>query len=102
MYAIVEIAGRQFKVAEKRTIEVPRLQSEEGSTIEFDKVLFYSGDKIEIGNPTVDGCKVVATVKEHAKDDKVISFKKKRRKGYKVKKGHRQPLTKITVNSITI
>ena len=101
MYAIVEIAGQQFKVERGNKVYVHRLDASEGAKVEFDKVfLIENAGKISIGSPTVDGAKVVATVIEHLKGDKVIVFKKKRRKGYKNKKGHRQYLTKIEIESI--
>ena len=95
MYAIVEIAGQQFKVEEDQQIFVHRLETKEGSKIDFDQVLLMdNGGKIEVGAPVIKGAKVTAKVLEHLKGDKVIVFKKKRRKGYKVKNGHRQYLTK--------
>ena len=100
MYAIVEIAGRQYRVEENKHLVVNRLQAEAGSTIEFDRVLMVGGDKIKVGAPTVDGATVTATVKEHGKGDKVLVFKKKRRKGYQVKNGHRQYLTKLEILKI--
>jgi large subunit ribosomal protein L21 len=102
MYAIVEIAGQQFKVEKDQTVYVHRLQDEEGSKISFDKVLLIENDgKIELGAPAIKGASVNVKVEEHLKGDKVIIFKKKRRKGYKLKKGHRQYLTKLTVESIS-
>lgn len=102
MYAIVEIAGQQFKVSKGDEIFVHRLpESKEGAKVEFDRVLMTDNNgKVTIGTPVVKGSKVSATVEEHLKDDKVIVFKKKRRKGYKVKKGHRQYLTRLTINNI--
>ena len=102
MYAIVEIAGQQFKVEKDQTVYVHRLQDEEGSKISFDKVLLIENDgKIALGAPAIKGASVNVKVEEHLKGDKVIIFKKKRRKGYKLKKGHRQYLTKLTVESIS-
>lgn len=80
MYAIVEIAGRQYRVEENKHLVVNRLQAEAGSTIEFDRVLMVGGDKIKVGAPTVDGATVTATVKEHGKGDKVLVFKKEKKK----------------------
>ena len=101
MYAIVEIAGQQFKIEKDQQIFVHRLDTEEGSKIDFDKVLLMNDDgKINIGAPVITGAKVTAKVLEHLKDDKVIVFKKKRRKGYKVKNGHRQHLTKLEIQNI--
>ena len=101
MYAIVEIAGQQFKVERGVKVYVHRLDANEGAKVEFDKVfLIDNGGKITVGAPTVDGAKVVASVIEHVKGDKVIVFKKKRRKGYRLKRGHRQYLTRIQIESI--
>ncbi|KAA3646834.1 MAG: 50S ribosomal protein L21 [Bacteroidetes bacterium] len=101
MYAIVEIAGQQFKVAKDQQIFVHRLEGEEGSKVTFDNVLLTAdGDKIEVGAPVVQGVSVSAKIIEHLKGDKVIVFKKKRRKGYKVRNGHRQYLSKIEISSI--
>ncbi len=102
MYAIVEIAGQQFKVEKDQQIFVHRLEGEEGANLDFDKVLLIEdGKKIKVGTPLVEGAKVSAKILSHLKGDKVIVFKKKRRKGYKVKNGHRQYLTKISIESIT-
>ena len=101
MYAIVEIAGQQFKVERGNKVYVHRLDANEGAKVEFDKVFLIENDgKISIGSPTVDGAKVAATVIEHVKGDKVIVFRKKRRKGYKKKNGHRQSFTAITIKDI--
>ena len=100
MFAIVEISGQQFKVTNDQEIFVHRLQNEEGASVTFDKVLLISDDKnTQIGSPTLKA-KVGATVLEHVKGDKVIVFKKKRRKGYRVKNGHRQYFTKLKIDSI--
>lgn len=102
MFAIVEIAGQQFKVASGQEIFVHKLNAEEGAKVSFDQVLLTSkAGTTNIGTPTVSGGKVSATVLEHVKDDKVIVFKKKRRKGYRVKNGHRQQFSKIKIDSIT-
>ena len=101
MYAIVEIAGQQFKVEKDQKLFVHRLDSKEGSKVTFDNVLLLAnGDKISVGAPAIDGAQVGAKVLKHFKGNKVIVFKKKRRKGYKVKNGHRQRLTEITVQEI--
>jgi large subunit ribosomal protein L21 len=101
MYAIVEIAGQQFKVERGNKVYVHRLDANEGAKVEFDKVfLIDNGGKITIGAPTVDGAKVAATVIEHLKGDKVIVFKKLRRKGYQKWNNHRQHLTQILVQGI--
>ncbi len=101
MYAIVEIAGQQFKVERGNKVYVHRLEANEGSKVEFDKVLLVDNDgKISVGNPTVDGAKVAATIIEHLKGDKVIVFKKLRRKGYQKWNNHRQSFTQILVQGI--
>ena len=101
MYAIVEIAGQQFKVEKDQQIFVHRLETKEGSKIDFDKVLLMdNAGKVNVGAPVIKGAKVTAKVLEHLKGDKVIVFKKKRRKGYKVKNGHRQYLTKLEILKI--
>jgi len=101
MYAIVEIAGQQFKVAKDQKVFVNRLSTEEGETVEFDNVLLVGdGDNITLGAPAIDGALIGAKVLRHLKGDKVIVFKKKRRKGYRVKNGHRQALSEIVIESI--
>ena len=101
MYAIVEIAGQQFKVEKDQKVFVHRLSTEEGKTVSFDKILLIGdGDTITLGAPAIDGAQVGAKVLSHLKGDKVIVFKKKRRKGYRVKNGHRQSLTEIVIESI--
>ena len=101
MYAIVEIAGQQFKIEKDQQIFVHRLDAKEGSKVDFDKVLLMNdAGKINVGAPVITGAKVTAKVLEHLKGDKVIVFKKKRRKGYKVKNGHRQYLTKLEIQNI--
>jgi large subunit ribosomal protein L21 len=101
MFAIVEILGQQMKVEANKEYFVHRLDSEEGSKVSFDNVLLTSdGSNTTLGAPMLSGAKVSATVIEHLKGDKVIVFKKKRRKGYKVKNGHRQYLSKIKIDSI--
>ncbi len=101
MYAIVEIAGQQFKVEEGRSFYTNRLDGEANAELVFDKVLLVENDGVvTIGAPVVEGASVKATINEHLKGDKVIVFHKKRRKGYVKKNGHRQYLTKITIDSI--
>ena len=103
MYAIVNIAGQQFKVAKDQHLFVHRLQGDEGASIEFDNVLLVdNGGKITVGVPAVKGASVTAKIVSHLKGDKVIVFKKKRRKGYKKKNGHRQFFTKIQISDITL
>ncbi len=101
MYAIVEIAGQQFKVAKDQKVFVHRLSEEEGSSVSFDKVLLLGdGDNITLGAPAIEGAQVGAKITRHLKGDKVIVFKKKRRKGYQKKNGHRQSLSEIVIESI--
>ena len=101
MYAIVEIAGQQFKVAKDQKVFVHRLAEDEGNKVSFDKVLLLGdGENITIGAPAIDGAAIEAKVVKHLKGDKVIVFKKKRRKGYRVKNGHRQSFTEIVIESI--
>ena len=101
MYAIVEIAGQQFKVEKDKKLYVQLLDAKEGDSVDFDKVLLVGNDKsISVGTPLVDGAKISAKVLEHVKGDKVIVFKKKRRKGYKKLNGHRQQYTQIVVENI--
>ncbi|MFD1062762.1 50S ribosomal protein L21 [Winogradskyella litorisediminis] len=102
MYAIVEIAGHQFKVEKDQKVFVNRLATEEGKKVDFDNVLLIGdGDNITLGAPAIDGALVSAKVVKHLKGDKVIVFKKKRRKGYRVKNGHRQALSEIVIEGIT-
>jgi len=101
MYAIVEIAGHQFKVEKDQKVFVNRLATEEGKSIDFDNVLLIGdGDNTTLGAPAIDGAQVSAKVLRHLKGDKVIVFKKKRRKGYRVKNGHRQAISEILIESI--
>ena len=102
MYAIVEIAGQQFKVAKDQKVYVHRLAQDEGSKVSFDQVyLLDDGKAVTIGAPAITGASVEAKVVKHLKGDKVIVFKKKRRKGYRVKNGHRQALTEIFIEGIS-
>ena len=101
MYAIVEIAGQQFKVQKDQKIFVHRLAEEAGAKLEFDRVLLVdNGGKVNIGAPAIAGASVTAEVINHVKGDEVIVFRKKRRKGYKKKNGHRQSFTAITIKDI--
>lgn len=103
MYAIVDIAGQQFKVEKGQEVFVHRLEGEIGAGIEFDKVLLLDNKgKVNIGTPVVEGAKVNAKIVSHLKADKIIVFKKKRRKGYQKSNGHRQYLSKIKIESITV
>ena len=101
MYAIVEIAGQQFKVEKDQKLFVHRLNEKEGSKVLFDNVLLLDdGKEIDIGTPIINSASVEAKVVNHLKGDKVIVFKKKRRKGYKTKNGHRQFLTELLIEKI--
>ncbi|MBR2947059.1 MAG: 50S ribosomal protein L21 [Bacteroidales bacterium] len=101
MYAIVDIAGQQFKVEKGRRIFVNRLQGEKGDSLEFGKVLLTDNEGVvKVGTPYVEGANVKATIVDHVKADKVLVFKKKRRKGYQKLNGHRQCLTQILIEEI--
>ncbi|MFL2618717.1 MAG: 50S ribosomal protein L21 [Flavobacteriaceae bacterium] len=101
MNAIVEISGKQFKVEKDSKLFVHRLEGKEGSKVTFDNVLLLdNGSKVTIGTPTVKGASIQAKILQHVKDNKVIVFKKKRRKGYQVKNGHRQALTEILIEKV--
>jgi large subunit ribosomal protein L21 len=101
MYAIVDISGKQFKVEKDQKIFAPLMEGKEGAKVEFDKVMLIDNDgKVKVGAPTVKGSKVSGKILGHVKGDKVIVFKKKRRKGYKVKNGHRQDYTEVLIENI--
>jgi ribosomal protein L21 len=101
MYAIVDIAGQQFKVEKDQKVFVHRLDAEEGAKVSFDQVLLVDNDgDVKVGVPTVSGANISATVLSHVRGDKVLVFKKKRRKGYQKLNGHRQDLTQIKVEEI--
>jgi large subunit ribosomal protein L21 len=101
MYAVVEVAGKQYKVNPRDTISVPTLKQKAGATITFERVLLLGDDKkVTVGNPLVAGAHVEAKVVDHARGEKVIVFKKKKRKGYRVKRGHRQAYTLVEITSI--
>lgn len=101
MYAIVEIAGQQFKVEKGRHVFTHRLEGDANAELEFDKVLLVDNNgTVSVGAPTVKGAKVKGTILEHLKGDKVIVFKKKRRKTYQKSNGHRQYLTKVMIDDI--
>lgn len=102
MYAIVDIAGKQFKVTKDQSIYAPKMEGEAGAAVTFDQVLLVDNKgKVKVGTPQIKGAKVSGKILEHVKGDKVVVFKKKRRKGYKVKKGHRQDFTKVMIEKIT-
>ncbi|HRI79939.1 MAG TPA: 50S ribosomal protein L21 [Cyclobacteriaceae bacterium] len=101
MYAVVDIAGKQFKVEKDQYLYTPLLEAKEGASVKFDKVLLIDTDgAIQVGTPVIKGASISGKVLEHVKDGKVIVFKKKRRKGYAVKNGHRQQFTKVQIESI--
>lgn len=103
MYAIVDIAGQQFKVEKNKKVFVNKLNAEENAKLEFDKVLLIENEgKVQVGEPTVNGAKVTASVIKDVKSDKVLVFKKKRRKGYQVMNGHRQQMTQILIDDIIV
>ncbi|MGB0523952.1 MAG: 50S ribosomal protein L21 [Flammeovirgaceae bacterium] len=101
MYAIVEIAGHQYKVEKDKYIYTQKLQAEAGEEVEFDNVLLVDDNSdVEVGTPNVSGAKVTGEILDHVKGDKVLVFKKKRRKGYKKSQGHRQNYTKVLIKDI--
>ncbi len=101
MYAIVDIAGKQFKVTQDQKVYAPLMEGDAGASVEFDKVLLVDNDgKVDVGTPVLKGAKVTGKILDHVKGDKIVVFKKKRRKGYKVKNGHRQDYTKILIENI--
>ena len=102
MYAIVDIAGKQFKVAKDQYIYAPKMDGEVGASVDFDQVLLIDNEgSVNVGAPTVKGAKVSGKILEHVKGNKIIVFKKKRRKGYAVKNGHRQQFTKLLIENIS-
>ena len=102
MYAIVDIAGSQFKVEKDKFVYAPKLEGEEGASVTFDNVLLLDNDgKVEVGTPSVKGAKVSGKILSHGQGDKVLVFKMKRRKGYKKKNGHRQQFTKVLIEGIS-
>lgn len=102
MYAVVEIAGKQYKVEDKQQLFVDKLEGKEGDKVEFDQVLLVDNNgKIAVGAPTVKGAKISAEINAQVKGDKKIVFKKKRRKGYQKKNGHRQEMTQVTIAKIS-
>ncbi len=101
MYAIVDIAGKQFKAEKDKFIYAPLIEEKEGTQVDFNKVLLVDNNgKVKVGVPTVKDAKVTAKVLEHVKGDKVIVFKKKRRKGYRIKNGHKQQFSKVLIEDI--
>jgi large subunit ribosomal protein L21 len=103
MYVIVDIAGQQFKVEKDNQIFVHRLAGAEGDTVEFNKVMLVEdGDSVTVGKPLVDGASVSVKILSHVRGDKVIIFKKKRRKSYQLQKGHRQDFSKVQIENISL
>jgi large subunit ribosomal protein L21 len=101
MYAVVKIKGQQFRVEPGSTLQVPALDDEVGASVTFDEVLMLAdGDDIKVGSPNVEGATVAAEVLRHGRSRKVVVFKKKRRKNYRRKKGHRQPFTEVNIKGI--
>ncbi|WP_194774212.1 50S ribosomal protein L21 [Pararhodonellum marinum] len=103
MYAIVNIAGKQFKVTQDQFVYAPKMQGEAGASVEFDQVLLLDDNgTVSVGAPLLEGAKISGKILDHVKGDKVIVFKKKRRKGYKKKNGHRQEFTKVLIENIVL
>ena len=103
MYAIVEIAGKQFKLEEGATLFVPHLSQAKDEQVTFDRILMHvDGDDVQVGTPTLQGSTITARILEHVKGDKITVFKKKRRKRYRVKNGHRQQYTQIQIDALNI
>ena len=102
MYAIIEASGKQFRAEPESTLRLPRLQAEPGDTVSFDVLLAETDGQVQVGQPSLDGASVVAEVVRHGKGEKVVVFKRKRRKGYRKKQGHRQGFTEVRVTEITI
>lgn len=100
MYAIIETGGKQYRVEEGRYIKIEKLDNEEGSNVEFDKVLMVKDGELKVGKPYVDGAKVSGKVIEQGKDKKVVVFKYRAKKRYRKKTGHRQPYTKVLIEKI--
>jgi len=101
MYAIVDIAGKQFKVEKDQYVYAPSVEGDAGASVEFDRVLLIEGDQgVDVGTPVLSGAKVTGKILDHGRGDKVIVFKKKRRKGYKKTQGHRQGFTKVLIEDI--
>jgi large subunit ribosomal protein L21 len=102
MYAVVKIKSRQFRVEPDMRLQVPTLADEVGATVNFDEVLLlHDGDEVKVGDPLLAGCSVTAEVIQHGRSRKIVVFKKKRRKNYRRKKGHRQPFTEVLIKEIT-
>lgn len=103
MYAVFRTGGKQFRAEPGSRIRIPSMEADPGDTVTFDEVLLASdGDDVTVGGPTVEGAKVTAEVVRHGKDKKIIVFKRKRRKGYRRKQGHRQRFTEIEIDEIIL
>ena len=102
MYAIVEIAGKQYRLESGRKLYLPLQKADIGADLTFDRVLLVGGDSTQVGAPTVAGASVAATVLGHVKSDKILVFKKKRRKRYRVLRGHRQDYTQVQIGAISV
>jgi len=102
MYAVIRTGGKQYRVAPNEVIRVEKIEAEPGTTVEFDEVLLVGGEEPKVGRPLVDGAKVTATVLDQIKGPKIVIFKKKRRKHYRRKRGHRQQLTLLRVQDILV
>lgn len=103
MYAVIKTGGKQFRAEPGKTLRVPSLAIEPGETVTFDDVLLASdGDEIKVGAPSIDGASVTGEVVKHGRDKKVIVFKRKRRKGYRKKQGHRQGFTEIRIDEVKV
>lgn len=103
MFAVIKTGGKQFRAEPGARIRIPSLEAEPGDNVVFDEVLLASdGDSVRVGTPTVDGAQVKAEVLGHGRDRKVIVFKRKRRKGYRKKQGHRQGFTEIRVSEVSV
>ena len=102
MYAVIRTGGKQYRVAPNEVVRVEKIEAEPGSTVEFDEVLLVGGEETRVGRPLVEGAKVTATVLDQIKGPKIMVFKKKRRKNYRRKRGHRQQLTVLRVQDIQV
>ena len=102
MYAIIEASGKQFRAEPEATLRLPRLKAEPGETVTFDVLLAETNGEVQVGQPSLDGASVAAEVVRHGKGEKIVVFKRKRRKGYRKKQGHRQGFTEVRVTEITI
>ncbi len=102
MYAVIRTGGKQYRVAPNEVVRIEKIEAEPGSTVEFDEVLLVGGEEPRIGRPLVEGARVTATVLDQIKGPKIVVFKKKRRKNYRRKRGHRQRLTLLRVQDILV